>query len=109
MKLPVKPVWLKDPTQVSLGLLSLPTSASLCTKWESNPLKSRALLTIIVGGHGYLSSTCSDEFFSLSLKFEFEFYEFFIEWIKLRIYCASGLSSTDSIKITHARTLEIHE
>ncbi|MFS7990181.1 hypothetical protein Hanom_Chr11g01055721 [Helianthus anomalus] len=36
VKLPVKPVWLKDPTQVFLGLLSLPTSASLCTKWESN-------------------------------------------------------------------------
>ncbi|MFS7912571.1 hypothetical protein Hanom_Chr02g00131521 [Helianthus anomalus] len=37
MKLPVKPVWLKDPTKVFLGLLSLPTSASLCTKWESDP------------------------------------------------------------------------
>ncbi|MFS7980528.1 hypothetical protein Hanom_Chr10g00940521 [Helianthus anomalus] len=36
MKLPVKLVWLKDPTQVSLGLLSLPTNVSLCTKWESN-------------------------------------------------------------------------
>ncbi|MFS7980628.1 hypothetical protein Hanom_Chr10g00941591 [Helianthus anomalus] len=36
MKLPVKPFWLKELTQVSLGLLSLPTSASLCTKWESN-------------------------------------------------------------------------
>ncbi|MFS7944895.1 hypothetical protein Hanom_Chr06g00517631 [Helianthus anomalus] len=36
VKLPLKPVWLKDPTQVSLGLLSLPTNDSLCTKWESN-------------------------------------------------------------------------
>ncbi|MFS7950221.1 hypothetical protein Hanom_Chr07g00580791 [Helianthus anomalus] len=43
MKLPVKPVWLKDPTQVSLGLLSLPTSASLCTKWESNLHLSREI------------------------------------------------------------------
>ncbi|MFS7957907.1 hypothetical protein Hanom_Chr07g00671951 [Helianthus anomalus] len=38
VKLPVKPVWLKDQTQVSLGLLSLSTSVSLffCTKYESN-------------------------------------------------------------------------
>ncbi|MFS7925321.1 hypothetical protein Hanom_Chr04g00283421 [Helianthus anomalus] len=36
MKLLVKPVWLKDPTQVSLGLLSLPTNVSLCTKCELN-------------------------------------------------------------------------
>ncbi|MFS7954391.1 hypothetical protein Hanom_Chr07g00629731 [Helianthus anomalus] len=36
MKLPVKPVWLKDPTHVFVGLLSLPTSASPCTKWKSN-------------------------------------------------------------------------
>ncbi|MFS8016280.1 hypothetical protein Hanom_Chr15g01366691 [Helianthus anomalus] len=43
MKLPVKPVWLKDPTQISLGLLSLPTSASLCTKWESNLHLSREI------------------------------------------------------------------
>ncbi|MFS8013656.1 hypothetical protein Hanom_Chr14g01335631 [Helianthus anomalus] len=43
MKLPVKPVWLKDPTQVSLSLLSLPTSASLCTKWESNLHLSREM------------------------------------------------------------------
>ncbi|MFS7928861.1 hypothetical protein Hanom_Chr04g00325771 [Helianthus anomalus] len=32
VKLPLKPVWLKNPTQVSLGFLSLPTSDSLCTK-----------------------------------------------------------------------------
>ncbi|MFS7987412.1 hypothetical protein Hanom_Chr11g01022351 [Helianthus anomalus] len=43
VKLPVKPVWLKDPTQVSLGLLSLPTNASLCTKWESNLHLSREM------------------------------------------------------------------
>ncbi|MFS8029724.1 hypothetical protein Hanom_Chr17g01525641 [Helianthus anomalus] len=43
MKLPVKPVWFKDPTQVSLGLLSLPTNASLCTKWESNLHLSREM------------------------------------------------------------------
>ncbi|MFS7898849.1 hypothetical protein Hanom_Chr15g01412921 [Helianthus anomalus] len=43
VKLPVKPVWLKDPTQVSLSLLSLPTSASLCTKWESNLHLSREM------------------------------------------------------------------
>ncbi|MFS8028121.1 hypothetical protein Hanom_Chr16g01506741 [Helianthus anomalus] len=43
MKLPVKPVRLKDPTQVCLGLLSLPTSASLCTKWESNLHLSREM------------------------------------------------------------------
>ncbi|MFS7902806.1 hypothetical protein Hanom_Chr01g00015661 [Helianthus anomalus] len=36
VKLPIKPVWLKDPTQVSMSLLSLPTSASLYTKWKSN-------------------------------------------------------------------------
>ncbi|MFS7914650.1 hypothetical protein Hanom_Chr02g00155921 [Helianthus anomalus] len=33
----MKPIWLKDRTQVSLGLLSLPTSAPLCTKWKLNP------------------------------------------------------------------------
>ncbi|MFS7958817.1 hypothetical protein Hanom_Chr08g00683181 [Helianthus anomalus] len=38
-----KPVWLKNPTQVSLGLLSLPTNASLCTKWESNLHLSREM------------------------------------------------------------------
>ncbi|MFS7979753.1 hypothetical protein Hanom_Chr10g00931391 [Helianthus anomalus] len=43
MKFPVKPVWLKDPIQVSLGLLSLPISASLCTKWESNLHLSREM------------------------------------------------------------------
>ncbi|MFS7914481.1 hypothetical protein Hanom_Chr02g00153971 [Helianthus anomalus] len=43
MKLPVKPVWLKDPTQVSLGLLSLPTSASVCTKWKLNLHLSREM------------------------------------------------------------------
>ncbi|MFS7905246.1 hypothetical protein Hanom_Chr01g00045411 [Helianthus anomalus] len=43
MKLPVKLVWLKDPTQVSLGLLSLLTNASLCTKWESNLYLSREM------------------------------------------------------------------
>ncbi|MFS8010066.1 hypothetical protein Hanom_Chr14g01292621 [Helianthus anomalus] len=43
VKLPVKPVWLKDPTQVFLGLLSLPTRASLCTKWESNLHLSREM------------------------------------------------------------------
>ncbi|MFS8029029.1 hypothetical protein Hanom_Chr16g01517531 [Helianthus anomalus] len=43
VKLPVKLIWLKDPTQVSLGLLSLPTSASLCTKWESNLHFSREM------------------------------------------------------------------
>ncbi|MFS7987586.1 hypothetical protein Hanom_Chr11g01024691 [Helianthus anomalus] len=43
MKLLVKPVWLKDPIQVSLGLLSLPTSASLCTKWKSNLHLSREM------------------------------------------------------------------
>ncbi|MFS8034641.1 hypothetical protein Hanom_Chr17g01583501 [Helianthus anomalus] len=43
VKLPVKPVWLKDPTQVSLGLLSLPTSASLCNKCESNLHLSREI------------------------------------------------------------------
>ncbi|MFS7903974.1 hypothetical protein Hanom_Chr01g00030431 [Helianthus anomalus] len=43
MKLPVKPVWLKDPTQVSLGLLSLTTNVSLCTKWESNLHLSREM------------------------------------------------------------------
>ncbi|MFS7988461.1 hypothetical protein Hanom_Chr11g01035091 [Helianthus anomalus] len=36
MKLPVKLVWLKDQTQVSMGLLSLPISFSLCTKWDLN-------------------------------------------------------------------------
>ncbi|MFS7970804.1 hypothetical protein Hanom_Chr09g00825241 [Helianthus anomalus] len=36
MKLPVKPVWLKDRTQVSLVFLSLSINASLCTKWELN-------------------------------------------------------------------------
>ncbi|MFS8018186.1 hypothetical protein Hanom_Chr15g01389181 [Helianthus anomalus] len=46
MKLPVKPVWLKDPTQVSLGLLSLPISALLCTKWESNLYLSRKMQAI---------------------------------------------------------------
>ncbi|MFS7961520.1 hypothetical protein Hanom_Chr08g00716091 [Helianthus anomalus] len=43
MKLPVKLVWLKDPTQVSLGLQSLPTNASLCTKWKSNMYLSREM------------------------------------------------------------------
>ncbi|MFS7901601.1 hypothetical protein Hanom_Chr01g00001601 [Helianthus anomalus] len=43
VKLPVKPVWLKDPTQVSLGLLSLPTSVSLCTKRKSNQHLSREI------------------------------------------------------------------
>ncbi|MFS7905588.1 hypothetical protein Hanom_Chr01g00049431 [Helianthus anomalus] len=44
MKLPVKPVnWLKDPTQVFLGLLSLSTNASLYTKWESNLHLSREM------------------------------------------------------------------
>ncbi|MFS8010217.1 hypothetical protein Hanom_Chr14g01294491 [Helianthus anomalus] len=41
VKLPVKPIWLKDPTQVSLGLLLLPTDVSLCTKCESNLHLSR--------------------------------------------------------------------
>ncbi|MFS7906549.1 hypothetical protein Hanom_Chr01g00060551 [Helianthus anomalus] len=36
VKLPVKLVWLKDRTQISLGLLSLSTIVSLCTKWELN-------------------------------------------------------------------------
>ncbi|MFS7928543.1 hypothetical protein Hanom_Chr04g00321991 [Helianthus anomalus] len=36
MKLPVKPVCLKDPTQIFLGFLSLPTNASFCTRWELN-------------------------------------------------------------------------
>ncbi|MFS7953705.1 hypothetical protein Hanom_Chr07g00621761 [Helianthus anomalus] len=43
VKLPIKLVWLKDPTQVSLGLLSLPTNASLCNKWESNLHLSREM------------------------------------------------------------------
>ncbi|MFS8018990.1 hypothetical protein Hanom_Chr15g01398601 [Helianthus anomalus] len=43
MKLSVKPVWLKDPTQVSMCLLSLPNSASLCTKWKSNLHLSREM------------------------------------------------------------------
>ncbi|MFS7955122.1 hypothetical protein Hanom_Chr07g00638931 [Helianthus anomalus] len=43
VKLPVKPVWLKDPTQVPLGLLSLATSASLYTKWELNLHLSREM------------------------------------------------------------------
>ncbi|MFS8017899.1 hypothetical protein Hanom_Chr15g01385831 [Helianthus anomalus] len=38
-----KLVWLKDRTQVSLGLLSLPTNASLCTKWELNLHLSREM------------------------------------------------------------------
>ncbi|MFS7923617.1 hypothetical protein Hanom_Chr03g00262821 [Helianthus anomalus] len=46
MKLPVKPVWLKDPTQVSLGLLSLSTSVSLYTKWESNLHLLREMQTL---------------------------------------------------------------
>ncbi|MFS8000053.1 hypothetical protein Hanom_Chr12g01173861 [Helianthus anomalus] len=46
MKLPVKLVWLKGTTQVSLCLLSLPTSASLCTKWESNLHLSRKIQTL---------------------------------------------------------------
>ncbi|MFS7939132.1 hypothetical protein Hanom_Chr05g00448131 [Helianthus anomalus] len=46
VKLPVKPIWLKDPTQVFLGLLSLPTNASLCTKWESNLHLSREMQTL---------------------------------------------------------------
>ncbi|MFS8015273.1 hypothetical protein Hanom_Chr15g01354471 [Helianthus anomalus] len=32
VKLPVKLVWLKDRTQVSVSLISLSTNASLCTK-----------------------------------------------------------------------------
>ncbi|KAJ0511470.1 hypothetical protein HanIR_Chr11g0552491 [Helianthus annuus] len=32
VKIPVKLVWLKDQTQVSLSLLSLPISVSFCTK-----------------------------------------------------------------------------
>ncbi|MFS7915894.1 hypothetical protein Hanom_Chr02g00170741 [Helianthus anomalus] len=43
VKLPVKPVWLKDPTQVSLGLLSLPTSVSLYT--NSTPSGSRTCIS----------------------------------------------------------------
>ncbi|MFS7975455.1 hypothetical protein Hanom_Chr10g00880821 [Helianthus anomalus] len=43
VKLPVKPVWLKDRTQVSLDLLSLPTNGSLCTKWELNLHLSREM------------------------------------------------------------------
>ncbi|MFS7947395.1 hypothetical protein Hanom_Chr06g00547781 [Helianthus anomalus] len=43
MKLPVKLVWLKNPTQISLDLLSLTTNASLCTKWESNLHLSREM------------------------------------------------------------------
>ncbi|MFS7926850.1 hypothetical protein Hanom_Chr04g00301961 [Helianthus anomalus] len=46
MKLPVKPVWLKDRTQVSLGLLQLPTNASLYTKWELNLHLSREIQVI---------------------------------------------------------------
>ncbi|MFS7965926.1 hypothetical protein Hanom_Chr09g00767891 [Helianthus anomalus] len=46
VKLPVKLVWLKDTTQVSLGLLSLPTSASLCTKWKLNLHLSREIQTL---------------------------------------------------------------
>ncbi|MFS7961675.1 hypothetical protein Hanom_Chr08g00717921 [Helianthus anomalus] len=41
--IPVKPVWLKDPTQVSPGFLSLPTNASLCIKWKSNLHLSREI------------------------------------------------------------------
>ncbi|MFS7978222.1 hypothetical protein Hanom_Chr10g00913021 [Helianthus anomalus] len=36
INLAVKPVWLKDPTQVSLGLVSLSTNVSPCTKCELN-------------------------------------------------------------------------
>ncbi|MFS7982831.1 hypothetical protein Hanom_Chr11g00967451 [Helianthus anomalus] len=43
MKLPGKPIWLKYPTQVFLDLLSLPTSASLCTKWGLNLHLSREM------------------------------------------------------------------
>ncbi|MFS8020581.1 hypothetical protein Hanom_Chr16g01417201 [Helianthus anomalus] len=43
MKLPVKLVWLKDQTHVSLGLLSLPTNVLLCIKWESNLHLSREI------------------------------------------------------------------
>ncbi|MFS7959269.1 hypothetical protein Hanom_Chr08g00689151 [Helianthus anomalus] len=43
MKLPVKPVWLKNQTHVSLCLISLLTIASLCTKWESNLHLSREM------------------------------------------------------------------
>ncbi|MFS8000616.1 hypothetical protein Hanom_Chr12g01180451 [Helianthus anomalus] len=43
VKLPVKLVWLKDRTQVSLGLLSLPTNALLCTKCELNLHHSREM------------------------------------------------------------------
>ncbi|MFS7937452.1 hypothetical protein Hanom_Chr05g00427681 [Helianthus anomalus] len=45
MKLLVKPIWLKDRTQVSPSLLSLPTSALLCTKWELNLHLSRKMQT----------------------------------------------------------------
>ncbi|MFS8031059.1 hypothetical protein Hanom_Chr17g01541311 [Helianthus anomalus] len=43
MKLLVKPIWLKDPTQVFLSLLSLPTNASLCTKWDLSLHLSREM------------------------------------------------------------------
>ncbi|MFS7941587.1 hypothetical protein Hanom_Chr06g00478041 [Helianthus anomalus] len=43
MKLSVKPVWLKNLTQVSLGLLSLPTSAWLYTKCKLNLHLSREI------------------------------------------------------------------
>ncbi|MFS7911720.1 hypothetical protein Hanom_Chr02g00121421 [Helianthus anomalus] len=43
MKLPIKSVWLKDRTQVSLGLLLLPANISLYTKWELNLYLSRKM------------------------------------------------------------------
>ncbi|MFS8003777.1 hypothetical protein Hanom_Chr13g01217901 [Helianthus anomalus] len=43
VKLPVKPVWLKNRTQVFLGLLSLPTNVSLYTKLELNEHLSREM------------------------------------------------------------------
>ncbi|MFS7934673.1 hypothetical protein Hanom_Chr05g00394401 [Helianthus anomalus] len=43
MKIPLKPVWLKDPTQVSPGNLSLLTNASLCIKWKLNLHLSRKM------------------------------------------------------------------
>ncbi|MFS8004323.1 putative papain-like cysteine peptidase superfamily [Helianthus anomalus] len=57
VKLTGKPVWLKDPSQVSLGLLSLSTSASLCTKWESNLHLSREMYLYVAGKREGLNNT----------------------------------------------------
>ncbi|MFS7938733.1 hypothetical protein Hanom_Chr05g00443261 [Helianthus anomalus] len=46
VKLPVQPVWLKYRTQVSMGLKSLSTNTSLCTKWELNMLLSKEMLVL---------------------------------------------------------------